>query len=323
MRISDFGRYALNGCVAAALLAGCGGSQPPIGAPGAMPRRAATATQAAHGKSWMLPEAKREDLLYVETGALIRIFTYPGGKLVGTIKGGQSQEGICSDRDGNVYIVEDPVINEYAHGGTQPIRTIDAAFGTDWSCAVDQITGNLAVTNVGWIGQAPYLMVYPKASGTPITYTYAAITYGYECVYDDKGNLFVQGVNVKDGRYNLLEELRNGRSTLVNISLSTNVGDVNGPTGLQWDGKDVVIGDQAQDAYRFKIQGHAGTQVGQLTFNGASRVEQFWLQGRRMIVSDIKSGDVLLYDYPSGGDAVKTISTLAIAATVSLTPKLL
>jgi hypothetical protein len=35
VKISDFSRYALSACVAAALLSGCGGSQPPIGAPGA------------------------------------------------------------------------------------------------------------------------------------------------------------------------------------------------------------------------------------------------------------------------------------------------
>jgi hypothetical protein len=37
MKSLDFGRYALSSCVALAMLAGCGGSQPPIGAPGAMP----------------------------------------------------------------------------------------------------------------------------------------------------------------------------------------------------------------------------------------------------------------------------------------------
>ena len=37
MKISDFSRYVLCSCVATAMLAGCGGSQPPIGAPGAMP----------------------------------------------------------------------------------------------------------------------------------------------------------------------------------------------------------------------------------------------------------------------------------------------
>ncbi len=33
MRVSGFGRYALLGCVAAAILAGCGGSPPPIATP--------------------------------------------------------------------------------------------------------------------------------------------------------------------------------------------------------------------------------------------------------------------------------------------------
>jgi hypothetical protein len=42
----------------AALLAGCGGSQPPIDAPGAMAQTSAIATHADRGKSWMLPEAK-------------------------------------------------------------------------------------------------------------------------------------------------------------------------------------------------------------------------------------------------------------------------
>ncbi|MGC2495189.1 hypothetical protein [Candidatus Binatus sp.] len=35
----DFSRNAHSVFVAAAMLAGCGGSQPPIGAPGAMPQR--------------------------------------------------------------------------------------------------------------------------------------------------------------------------------------------------------------------------------------------------------------------------------------------
>ncbi len=37
MRSFAFGRYRISIGTAAALLAACGGSQPPIGAPGAMP----------------------------------------------------------------------------------------------------------------------------------------------------------------------------------------------------------------------------------------------------------------------------------------------
>ncbi|MGA9017366.1 MAG: hypothetical protein WB438_00305 [Candidatus Cybelea sp.] len=68
MRSLDFMLYALSSCVAAAMLAGCGGSQPPIGAPGAMPQTSVIATHAGRGTSWILPEAKNEDLIYATGG---------------------------------------------------------------------------------------------------------------------------------------------------------------------------------------------------------------------------------------------------------------
>jgi hypothetical protein len=70
---------ALSICVAAALLAGCGGSQPPIGAPGAMPLTSALATRADRGKSWMLPEAKSESSLYIsdDLRSQVYVFSYP------------------------------------------------------------------------------------------------------------------------------------------------------------------------------------------------------------------------------------------------------
>jgi hypothetical protein len=60
MKSLELGRYALNSCVAAAMLAGCGGSQPPIGAQGAMPQGQtfAIAAHSERGGSWMLPEAE-------------------------------------------------------------------------------------------------------------------------------------------------------------------------------------------------------------------------------------------------------------------------
>jgi 6-phosphogluconolactonase len=53
MRILDFDRYALYSCALAAMLAGCGGPQPPIGARGAMPQSRAIATQAERGVATM------------------------------------------------------------------------------------------------------------------------------------------------------------------------------------------------------------------------------------------------------------------------------
>jgi hypothetical protein len=47
MRSLVLSRYALCSCVAAAMLAGCGGSQPPIGAPGGMPQSRGSAVPLA------------------------------------------------------------------------------------------------------------------------------------------------------------------------------------------------------------------------------------------------------------------------------------
>jgi hypothetical protein len=52
---SDVSRYMLGGFPVATMLAGCGESQPPIGAPGRMPQSqgSAIATSAERGGSWM------------------------------------------------------------------------------------------------------------------------------------------------------------------------------------------------------------------------------------------------------------------------------
>jgi len=81
MKSSDLNRFALRSLAAAAMLAGCGASQPPIGAPGAMPQTSAIATHAERDKSWMLPEAKSEALLYAADFPLrsVHVFAYPKG----------------------------------------------------------------------------------------------------------------------------------------------------------------------------------------------------------------------------------------------------
>ena len=83
MKSLDFSRYVLGVCAAVAMLAGCGGSQPPIGTPGAMPQTSALATHADRGTSWMLPDAKSKDLLYVGDIYDVTVYSYPQGKLEG------------------------------------------------------------------------------------------------------------------------------------------------------------------------------------------------------------------------------------------------
>src|SRR5580692_8962641 len=148
MKSLDLSRYALCSCVAAAMLASCGGSQPPIGAPGSMRQTSAIATYIARGGSWMLPEAKSEDLLYVTSEPDLTILSYPQGKVVARISGNYGDSTICSDpNSGNVFVVNPSDIEEYAHGGTTPIATLSEPPGYSFlaGCAVDATTDNLAV----------------------------------------------------------------------------------------------------------------------------------------------------------------------------------
>ena len=51
----------------------------------------------AHARSWMLPEAKSETLLYVSNVYTITVYSYPKGKLVGTLSDFEKPYGECVD----------------------------------------------------------------------------------------------------------------------------------------------------------------------------------------------------------------------------------
>ena len=103
MRLSDVVRYTVS-CLAVAMLAACA-ARPPMGGAGAMPQTLPSARHAEHGRSWMLPEAKRENLLYVvDEGARdVYVYSYPQRVLVGTL-GFDYPTGDCVDKAGNVWI---------------------------------------------------------------------------------------------------------------------------------------------------------------------------------------------------------------------------
>lgn len=187
MKSLGFGRNALTSCVAAGMLAGCGGSQPPIAAPGVAPQTLALAVHAERGKSWMLREAKGEDLLYASNMSSasgppyygdVLVFAYPKGTLVGTLTGFSAYvQGVCSDASGDVFVTTETSLThgyvyEYSHGGTQSIATLSDP-GSPYGCSVDPTTGNLAVANTtssGYYGYYGYVAIFPDAEGTATTY---------------------------------------------------------------------------------------------------------------------------------------------------------
>ena len=152
MRILRFSRYALLSCAGVAMLAGCGGSQPSIGAPGAMAQTSASAAQVERRGSWMLPEASGEDLLYVtdEDANSVFVYSYPSGQSVGTLTFSHPV-GECVNTSGDVFIADaQSSVAEYAHGGTTQIGSLqlpDKYYPPPhaYNCAVDPRTGHVAV----------------------------------------------------------------------------------------------------------------------------------------------------------------------------------
>ncbi len=262
------------------------------------------------GQSWVASDAITQNLLYVSNVRTVTVYSYPRGKVEGTLRRFYIATGECVDKKGDVFVVDDGFgkVFMYAHGGMKRIRTL-VATGNPVGCSIDPTTGNLAVTTLGH-GSNGSVAIFKNASGNPTIYQDSAFQQMYFCGYDDKGNLFVDGVHSPGGTGDFVfAELPKGSSTFTNIMLNQYIGF---PGGVQWDGKHVAIGDQTTNIYQFAINGSTGTIVGMTHMgSGAQYVKQFWIQGQRVIAPNVyatSGSDVFFYSYPTGGSATKTIT---------------
>ncbi len=315
----DFSRFALSIGVAAAMLAGCGGSQT-----GAVPQ-GATAPTLGHrelGKSWMKPEAKNSNLLYVGSPTTddVYVYSYPGGTLVGTITGFDDPLGMCSDSNGNVWITNTgpsdyAYLVEYAHGGTTPIATLDDSGFSPQACSVDATTGNLAVAN-----QLDDVAVWKDARGKRRLYLTSNIVDGPETItYDGSSNAIFADFETHSGW------LPMGDSKVKKFGLQPHLSK-HGP--FEWDGKYLGLlasskKPRYEEVIRYKVSGGIATQVGTVPLNGVTHSGQFWIQDSGMILTDSRAGAVYFFKYPKGGNPTKTISGLKrpYGVTVSVAPR--
>jgi hypothetical protein len=289
---------------AAAMLAACGGSQPPIGAPDAMPQSRATAPHAEHGGSWMLPAAKSSDLLYATGGCSgTCVLSYPDGKIVGSLT--TSGQSVCTDSTGNVFITQSDQVVEYTHGGTSPVATLSLPGGDATGCSVDPTTGNLAVVFFSSEGN---VAIFAGERGQPTLYG-ANISASY-CGYDNAGDLFVNGFANQDAA---LSELPAGGSSFTKFSIDQKVGV---PGQMQWDGSYMTWQSN-------NVQG--GETVSRLAFNGSQvsivgtthlkgiklQPHQSWIYNGVILVPfsqhGAKSNKIGIWAYPEGGKAKRLI----------------
>jgi len=294
MRISAAGRNALTSCVAAAMLAGCGGSQP-LGTPGAISQKTiphATATSLADHTSGS------EDLLYVGSyDSGLFILSYPEGQVVATFQPvwGHAM-GLCSDSEGDVFVLVDQgvegYIEKYARGATTPITMLDDKYIPE-QCAVDSVTGNLAVTNND--GETPTLAIYQGAQGNPTYYADSSMDHIYSCAYDESGDLFVDGW---DGSMPTLAEIPYGGGSFTNIMLNEllkyDVGS------LQWVG-DYLAMSVKNVIYHIQTSGSTSTIIGKTRL--ARKMRSPWeIDGTTLVTTYLKrASEVAYWKYPRGG----------------------
>ena len=301
------------------ILAGCAGSSsslaPAAGAPN-VPDGIASNGRSEHSsqtKSWMLPGAQKQpSLLYISnTGSgSVTVYTYLNGNgllLVGTLTGFSLPTGMCTDNAGNVWIPDYSAgsIYEYAHGGTSPIFTIRQQNGRPYDCAIDPVTGNLAVANQLPNGRYSYgnVKVYPKGSKRGTTYVPPN---GFRSVdfvaYDNKSNLYADGSELYTS-YSLFKLPKNG-SQLERMTLSG--GTLNTPGALNWIKPTLMLGDQnyknegMSGAYKLFVQGTKATVVGSYQFAGTQDAYAFWRRAGRVIVPDHPGNIVRIYNLSDG-----------------------
>ncbi len=322
------GRCTLGAYLAVALLAGCSGVPATPDGRAAVPA-SPRAADVRGTKPWMAVGASAQDLLYVTNGndGQVDIYSYPSGVFEGHLPGFSYAYGGCTDAKGNVYITDfkaDTVV-EYAHGATQPTRTLSVPGIGPAACAVDPVGGNLAVTTTGSIsGVGANVAVFRKAKGVAKAYTYAAIfSYGY-CTYDGAGDLFVDGTPAHGYGYDYeLAELARGAKSLeaVNLEYGMSWGGA-----LQWDGHYLAVGHPIlPQIQRYTIGARYGTYVGSTPLADAYNAFQFIIVGRKTVVANlyyydryIVRWDVLLFDYPSGGELGELVNADSQVLSVSL-----
>lgn len=330
MKASNF---ALGCCAAAALLAGCGGSPNASSnaVPNAVSPNVARAASKAPARTWMSPDAKGRDLLYVsDDRGVVYVFAYPSGTLVGTIAGLSGPSGLCSDAAGNVYVTETGAqdILKFPHGARKPSATLFDFGGFPDGCAVDPTTGNLAVTNYATSpSQGPgNVLIYPSGSGNPVKYGDANFNVYLFCGYDAHGNLLIDGLNGPSTAPEFAE-LAHGGKNLKPVTLDTPIGY---PGAVQWDGKYFALEDVTKgNVYQFSLAKGQGTRQGTVHVGVHSKlIVQFTIDGSTLIVpfgaTPRNVRKVGFWAYPAGGSPSHVLQVAGavqlVGTTISLAP---
>ena len=156
-------------------------------------------------------------------------------------------------------------ISEYEIPQT-PIKSLSVPYGLPISCAMNS-SGDLAAGNYN--GEID-IFKHASGSGTAIP---TPLSHVYFDAYDNKGNLFFDGLN-SSSRVEL-RELPKG-STKSEVITTSNT--VQSPGSVQWDGTYLTVTDEQVDAmYQYAVNGTRATLKGTVSLSGAIECTQPWI----------------------------------------------
>ncbi|HEY1884050.1 MAG TPA: hypothetical protein VGG51_13525, partial [Candidatus Cybelea sp.] len=213
---------------------------------------------------------------------------------------------------------------EYAHGGTQPIRTVHIPGAEMGNCAVDPTSGNLAATFSCPPCGYQNLAIFPPGSDDATRYEAPLAS---KVGYDNKGNLFLADFDVG----NEIAELPGDSSQFQTIALDQSIGEIG---SIQWDGKYITVQDLRAPVTisRIAISGSVGTVVSRSKFGPYMRDASYsWIAGDGTVTFPFSThGDepnkLGIWKYPKGAHPAHTIKKFGVgghffgAVTVSLAP---
>jgi hypothetical protein len=307
----------------AAALAACGSPSTPQYAPAsnaAIPHAsnvhrspiAVRVDRAPHplaGTSWFDVHGQSGPLLYVSDYNLGVVYTYsfPAGKMVGALYGMGLPRGMCVDNQRNIWITnaDGPKIDKYAHGGLNPIATLNDRGNEPVDCAYDARTGDLAVANINRTDGGPgSITIYRYATGKGHNYTFSNFANVDFLDYDRHGDLFFDGQDANGGFE--LAELSNGNVTPISVSGAT----INFPGGVQFDGKTLTVGDQATGTGYSIVYSMtpSGTVTGTTELKASADCVQYFIASDSLICPNAGGPNTQTYHWPNGGQPVKTLS---------------
>jgi len=234
-------------------------------------------------------------------------FDYPKGhSSIGEISGVDEPQGECGDplygavkRDFWVVNSGSDDVDEFAVGGTGPIKTLSESAGEAAGCAMDPSSGNLAVTLLS----TGNVVIFTNATGTG-NIVADGLESTYFGGYDNKGDLFVDGITESD-TYGVVE-MASGTSSFKAVTLSNTI---EFPGGMQWDGKYVTLNDQdAHAIYGYTCSGTSCTLKRTVKLSGSSDCVQTWIGKGDVFCPDAGNEALEVYKYPAGGSPIATLT---------------